>query len=87
MSCPDGYSKFDRLRVIDACGKYIKNREDYIERKREEMIQKEMFHGITFLGRTWFAKDREHAIKSLAGDTWSEYNCIQFNGCIPRWKS
>ena len=81
MPCPDGYSKFNRIRVIDACEKYIKDREDRIERKSEELIQKEMFHGIKFLGRTWFSKNREQAIKSLAaGDCWSDFHCLWFTG-------
>lgn len=81
MPCPDGYSKFNRIRVIDACEKYIKDREDRIERKQEDLIQEEM-RGFSLFGRVWFAKTREQAIKSLAGDRWSDYNCIQFNGCL-----
>lgn len=69
------HTTVDAEKVLAACDSYLKQREELIEKRRAEMVEKArrpLWRRILRLHPI----SEERARRRLAGDTWSSYNLI-----------
>jgi hypothetical protein len=83
MYASDSMAEFDTEVIIKFCERYIKYREDYIEKEHQQHISKEMqpksylFGLITFKGKT--EEEAEYSWEN-SGDMFSPKDLAHFTG-------